>query len=245
MKFLVRLVMIVMIATLIPGCENKYQKVERIILETLEERYDEEFVVDSIGNSWGTADDTTIKAYVYPVNKKDKMFKVAIKKDYSHVMDMYLPILMSEKLTTYINMNYKTSFEKIAYAHVTSLEFIEEEDNNLTLEEYFHKYPNSSVVIKFYLKVNSEDELDKYQQAEEITELINKYLSTNYKISRLIVNYLKKDIYEDILIDDTVAIKNSVFYETNEYSYNSLYIKFDDSNENNFTTEEIYKLFRN
>lgn len=242
MKLLNRLVIIVMSIIGISGCESRFEKVSNIILNTLEERYNEEFVIDSMGNSWGTSDDSTIKAFVYPVNHKERMFRVTITKDLSKVEDKYPLVLMEDKLNKFIEKIYQTDFENKIYTYIGS-DYTSENYKDVTLEDYFKGNSNVGVLIQIFLNIEEEENIDKIKEAQSIFEFISKYLNEDYPINNLLIYYMKSDEFNKIMLDDSNVSDNVAIYMKDEYSYNSLRVKFKDLDDP-LSIQTIYDLFR-
>ena len=242
MKLFNRLVILFILVIGTTGCESKSEKASRIILSTLEDRYNEEFVIDSIGNSWGTSDNSTIKAFAYPVNHKERMFRVTITKDLSKVEDKYMLVLMEDKLNEFTEKAYQTDFEKKIHTYIGS-DFGSEDYEDMTLEEYFEKNSNTGVVIQIFLNIEDEENIDKLKEAKTISEFISTYSSKNYPINNLLIYYMKSEEFDKIMLDDSKVSDNFATYMNDEYSYNSLRVKFKDL-EGSLDAQTIYDLFR-
>lgn len=82
------------------GCENKEQKAAKKIVEALEQKYGEEFVLDSIGGGYGTMNSNTFKAMVHPKKYKTIRIAVEITKDLEKVYDDGQPIILRSMTET-------------------------------------------------------------------------------------------------------------------------------------------------
>ena len=91
------IILMVVLGSSIAGCSIKSNNdYEAVALQTLEERYGEEFEVKQIGGTFGALNDTK-KLVLYPVSNPDKFFFVEVEKDLSEVHDNYINRLMEVK----------------------------------------------------------------------------------------------------------------------------------------------------
>lgn len=200
-----RMVLIVMMITLLSlfGCENKEQKAAKKIVEALEQKYGEEFVLDSIGGGYGTMNSNTFKAMVHP--KKDKTIRIAVEitKDLEKVYDDYLNEAVARNAQKPIEEMAQTiwSDARVIVANDTVLTYPEHTDLNMSYEEFLKLYPMNKQIVLVYL--NSERYVDDQGQIDQDNE-IEKYLA----FAKLLAEnkYVKSSIGIDYLVPEAYGL---------------------------------------
>lgn len=229
------------LALILSACSNKWDRASKIILETLEERYGEEFVIEKMGGSWGTSDDSTIKAYVYPVSDETKRFQAQIKKKrLSKVTDEYMPFIVAEKLETKLSDVFKDLYPNLI-VHVRASD-LPTDDGGLAidLKQYMDEHRALSYVIKMFVESN-EQTFDKAIELSKVLNLIQEYNKLNYKETIFDIYYVDSDLFNQIPSEVETIDNVYGYYTDQEGLINHLYINMEKfpPNEIELTTEDF------
>lgn len=214
------------------ACSNKWDKASQIILQTLEERYDEEFIIDSMGGSWGTSDDSTLKAYVYPVNNKQKRFQVQIKKDFSEVTDTYMNFLLAEKLENELYTTFNEIYSNITIDVRLSDLPTKDGGKEINLKKYIEERNALEFVIKLFVNLDK-GIFNKSIEVVNIIDLIQRYNKLDYKDTLFDIYYVDSNLFKTIP-DEVEMIDNTYKYYTSQDGLiNHLLIVMENDNWNN------------
>lgn len=159
------------------GCgKSRDERAADRILEALQEKYGEEFVLDGIGGSWGTMNNNTLKAIVRPKNDLTIKVPVEITKDLNNVYDKYLNQRIARNEKPKIEELAKRYWPdaKVVVANDTRLTYPEDNDTSITYPEFLKRYPMNIQMIMIYLK--GDDYIDGNGDIDEKTE-VDKYLA--------------------------------------------------------------------
>ncbi len=197
MKKHLRLMILILTGISLVGCSSQRDKAARILLQTLEDRYEEEFVIDSMGNSWGTFDDSTIKAWVYPKDNEDHIFKAQIKKDFSRVDDQYMNLTMANKvtdaLTSLLEPITDDEFELLIKLDAG---MIANGTKQMTLETFLSEEMHAIFVVELFIK--SKGPLNEEMELTALKKFVNAYNKTLKKETMINVYYLKDTIFDEL-----------------------------------------------
>lgn len=234
------IIMAISITSLI-SCGNTNKNAASKIVEELNKRYNKSFVVDSIGNSWGTADNTTIKAWCYEENNKDEMFKAAIKKDFSEVTDEYQALMIEKKLEIslkpMLDSIFGEVFININLGNVMTSNNIQYTD----LSEYFKD--NEYAVCSLNIFVKTCDDINKAEEVYKISEFLNLYRDLSYSTNGISVYYVKEEVFNNIYSEYEKIDNDYEYYGPKENCYNNLWFEFEEKNKLYISTDEILSSF--
>ncbi len=213
-------IIVMTVAFSLVGCGSKRDRAARIITQTLEDRYEEEFVIDSMGGGWGTSDDSRLKAWVYPEGNKDNMFKAQIKKDLSIVEDEYLNILMADKLTDeltpILESIYGNQFKAFVYtnSYISDIGF-----TDMELETFFKSEMYVSLGVDLFIKC--EDYLDKEVELQALKDFSAQYDKALGEKGSLFVYYMKAPIFDELEIKrDDLDHTMQQYLSSTDHCYN-------------------------
>lgn len=155
------------------GGGSREEKAEKRILEAMQEKYGKEFVLDSIGGSWGTMNNNTLKAVVRPADDNTLKVPVEITKDLKDVYDMYLNQAVARNEQPKIEAIAKQFWpdSKIVISNDTKLMYPEDNNTSMSYKEFLEKNPNNTMLIKVY--VNGDPYVDNKGGMNEESEMSN------------------------------------------------------------------------
>lgn len=198
--FYVPLVVIALIGLL--GCgKSREEKAEKRILEALQVKYGEQFVLDSIGGGWGTMNSNTLTAVVRPAEDKTLKVPVEITKDLKDVYDLYLnqAVARNEKPRIKAIAEQFWPGSMIIISNDTRLRYPEDNDINMSYTEFLRKNPTNKMLIKIY--VNGDQYVDNNAKMDEEMEM-SKYAAfaasvaeQGYVSSTVSIIYATPDMY--------------------------------------------------
>lgn len=203
------------------GCGgSRDEKAEKRILEALQEKYGEEFVLDSIGGAWGSMNSNTLKAIVRPKSDETMQVRVEITKDLKKVYDKYLNKTVAKAAQQPIQEFAQRywSDSKVVIDNDTRLVYPEHTDTKMSYSEFLKLYPMNIQVISIY--INSEGYIDSKGNMNQEVE-IQKYMSfaknltSNSYVSSLIgISYLSPEAYKRF--DEVKSSENNIDLFYNE-----------------------------
>uniref|UniRef100_A0A4Y8Q773 Uncharacterized protein n=2 Tax=Paenibacillus athensensis TaxID=1967502 RepID=A0A4Y8Q773_9BACL len=138
------------------ACGNKDAAAAKKMVDYLQLKYGETFVVDTIGGGYGTLTTNTLKAEVYPEGHPDRKFQVEISKDLDKVWDSYMNVIMAEKLDQQLAERAQVIFQKPAWvkSYLTNggLSFPDTDlnDKDMSVSDYVKK-KRTYVVANIFL----------------------------------------------------------------------------------------------
>ena len=228
------------------GCnitsDNDYKKVA---LETLEERYGEEFEIKQLGGTFGALNDTK-KLVCYPVSSPDKFFYVEVEKDLSEVHDNYINRIMEEKLNEMLTPIAKDLFgEKVKIQSFFDNQYNEYDSLDMNVVDFMNRNDSCSYVLDIF--IDGGENIDKAQETEKISMFGQKLLENNM-LNRNSVNiwYLKGDEFskvEDKYYDLTFNGEDVKYYLNEDKIYNTAWFKIVDKKMSH-TIEDIINSFK-
>lgn len=183
------------------GCQSKDQKAEQRILEALQEKYGEEFVLDSIGGGYGTMNNNTWKAKVYPKKDKTMWFTVEVTKDLKNVYDKYLNEVIARNAQQTIEELAKGiwSDAKVDITNDTKMTYPEHSDTNMSYEEFLKNYPMNTQLVSVYLNadgyMDQEGNMDQDAEYEKYLAFADLLIENKYVSSLVGINYVSPDAY--------------------------------------------------
>ncbi len=181
------------------GSEPRDVKAAKKILSFLHEKYGEEFVLDGIGGGWGTMNNNTLKAIVYPKKDETMRVKVEITEDLKEVYDKYLNKAVAQNNEPLIQEMARSIWpdSKITVANDTGLVYPEHSDTAMSYEQFLELYPTNVLVITVYL--NSENYIDGKGNMDQKSEF-EKYMTyakmlqeERYVSSKVSIGYLTSE----------------------------------------------------
>lgn len=198
------------------GSEPRDVKAAKKILSFLHEKYGEEFVLDGIGGGWGTMNNNTLKAIVYPKKDETMRVKVEITKDLKEVYDKYLNKAVAQNNEPLIQEMARSIWpdSKITVANDTGLVYPEHSDTAMPYEQFLELYPTNVLVITVYL--NSENYIDGKGNMDQKSEF-EKYMTyakmlqeERYVSSKVSIGYLTSEAYARL--EELKKTEDSVSY---------------------------------
>ena len=228
------------------GCnitsDNDYKKAA---LETLEERYGEEFEIKQLGGTFGVLNDTK-KLVCYPVSSPDKFFYVEVEKDLSEVHDNYINRIMEEKLNGMLTPIAKEIFgEKVKVQSFFDNQYNEYDSLDMNVVDFMNRNYRCSYVLAIF--IDGGENIDKSQEAEKINLFGEKLLENNV-LNKNFVNvwYLREGEFskvEDKYYDLTFDGENVKYYFKEDKIYNMTWFEIVDKKMQN-TIEDIINSFK-
>lgn len=158
------------------GGGSREEKAEKRILEAMQEKYGKEFVLDSIGGSWGTMNNNTLKAVVRPADDDTLKVPVEITKDLKDVYDMYLNQAVARNEQPKIEAIGKKYWPEGQWVVVndTKLRYPEHNDTSMPYTEFIKLYPTNTQIVTTCL--NIEDYMDSKGMIDTEAE-VKKYIA--------------------------------------------------------------------
>lgn len=194
------------------GCGMSNEKAEKIILEKLEEKYGEPFVVAAIGENWGAMNSSTIKGNCYPEADSSRRFQVEINRDTEIVYDKYLNEVVGkneeENIETLVKQVWEESIVQVT--NDTGMVYPEESNKEMTFKEFLDLYPNDWQMVFIYIKgevkVDIEEELDKYAKLAQL------FIDRGYIKTYVSIDYLSEQGYErcNKLINEVYGVSDYI-----------------------------------
>lgn len=211
--FYVPLVVIALIGLL--GCgKSREEKAGKRILEALQAKYGEEFVLDSIGGGWGTMNSNTLTAVVRPAEDKTLKVPVEITKDLKDVYDLYLNQAVARNERPRIKAIAEQFWpgSKIIISNDTRLGYPTDNDINMSYREFLEKNPGNTMLIMIYvngdLYINPQGEIDEVTEMHKQLSFADRIAKQGYVSSRVSLVYAKPEMYnrfeEALKSSDTV-----------------------------------------
>ena len=228
------------------GCnitsDNDYKKAA---LETLEERYGEEFDIKQLGGTFGALNKTK-KLVCYPVSSPDKFFYVEVEKDLSEVHDNYINRIMEEKLNEMLTPIAKELFgEEVKVQSYFAHKYNEYDSLDMNVVDFMNRNDNCTYVLSIF--VRGGENIDKSIEAEKISIFGQKLLENNILSTNSVsIWYTKDDEYNnveskyyDIIFERSVA----KYYLNADKIYNTAWFEIVDKKMIN-TKEDIINSFK-
>jgi len=184
------------------GCESKDEKAAKRIVESLQEKYGKEFVVDSIGGGWGTMNSNTLKAIVKPKDDLSIRVAVEITKDLKDVYDDYLNEAVAkaavEPITEMANSIWGES--RVEVTNDTGMTYPEHSDTNMSYEQFLKLYPMNWQLVKVYLNceryIDSNGDMDQQGEIGKYKAFAKKLADNKYMRSSISIWYITPDAYD-------------------------------------------------
>ncbi|WP_314586779.1 hypothetical protein [Paenibacillus terrigena] len=184
------------------GCESKDEKAAKRIVEALQEKYGQEFVVDSIGGGWGTMNSNTLKAIVKP--QKDPSIKVAVEitKDLKDVYDDYLNEAVAKAAEKPIAeiANSIWGESRVNVANDTGMTYPEHSDTNMSYEQFLKLYPMNRQLVEVFLNceryIDKNGGMDQQAEIDKYKAFAQKLADHKYMRSSIYIWYIAPDAYD-------------------------------------------------
>ncbi len=200
------------------GSESRDEKAAKKIVSSLQEKYGEEFVLDSIGGGWGTMNNNTLKAIVRPKNDETINIRVEITKDLKKVYDNYLNQVVAKNDEPIIDEMVKSIWPdgKVIVANETGLVYPEHNDTKMSYEQFLKLYPTNTQVISVYLNsdnyVDSKGDMNQDLEMEKYMDFSKMLQEKRYFSSLITIGYLTSQAYERLEEVKKVEEDVSLFY---------------------------------
>ncbi|MFP4978395.1 hypothetical protein ACE6ED_23510 [Paenibacillus sp. CN-4] len=183
------------------GGGSREENAEKRILEAMQEKYGKEFVLDSIGGSWGTMNNNTLKAVVRPADDNTLKVPVEITKDLKDVYDMYLNQAVARNEQPKIEAIAKQFWpdSKIVISNDTKLMYPEDNNTSMSYKEFLEKNPNNTMLIMLYLNgdqyVGDKGTIDEEKELKNQLAFANQIAEQGYVSTRVSFVYAKPEMY--------------------------------------------------
>lgn len=201
-KVLTLMLLVSMFSFMGCGSESKDEKAAKKILSSLHEKYGEEFVLDGIGGGWGTMNNNTLKAMVYPKKDETIRFPVEITKDLKKVYDKYLNQVVARNEEPHIQEMAKSIWpdSKLIIANDTGLTYPEHSDTRMSYKEFLDIYPMNTQLVKIYLNadhyMDTKGNMNSEVEFEHYHIFANQLAGNQYFNSLISIIYLTPEAYE-------------------------------------------------
>ncbi len=161
----------------VSGCMNgegtkspeSTDEAKKLAENLLHEKYGEEFVVYSVGNSWGTLTEDTFTALSYEKNSPTVRFEAKVAKDGSYLIDEYISRKISNEMESEMLEVMKDSPFTIALKVGPDIKIVDSTNSNMSVGEYMEKVPKLG--FRFYVVTDA-----KKLSAEEESEMLDLFI---------------------------------------------------------------------
>lgn len=182
------------------GCKSYTEILEEKILQALEEKYDEPFVVDSIGGNWagGFPNSSTVQALCHPEADSSLRFVVEIQKETYEVYDRYLNKLVGRNEEPYIQKLVSEVWENstVIITNDTIMTYPTENDKNMRNSEFLKLYPQNTQIIDVF--ISGEESVDIETEIHKIESLVERIVQQGYLSSHISIVYIEPETYNQI-----------------------------------------------
>ncbi|OMD41077.1 hypothetical protein [Paenibacillus odorifer] len=213
-KVLTLMLLVSMFSFMGCGSESKDEKAAKKILSSLHEKYGEEFVLDGIGGGWGTMNNNTLKAMVYPKKDETLRFPVEITKDLKKVYDKYLNQVVARNEEPHIQEMAASIWpdSKVIVANETGLVYPEHSDTKISYEQFLKLYPTNTQVVTVYLNcdnyMDNKGNADRDKEIEAQLAFVKRLEENKYVSSLITIAYLTPDAHSRL--DDIKKTESDV-----------------------------------
>ncbi|WP_314586777.1 hypothetical protein [Paenibacillus terrigena] len=200
-KKVVLILMVILSIFSMIGCESKDEKAAKRIVEALQEKYGQEFVVDSIGGGWGTMNTNTLKAIVKPKDDPSITVFVEITKDLKNVFDNYLNQAIAkaavQPITELANSIWGES--RVYVANDTGMTYPEHSDTSMSYEQFLKLYPMNWQLVEVFINceryIDSNGDMDQQGEIGKYKAFAKKLVDNKYMRSSISFRYITPDAY--------------------------------------------------
>ena len=169
----------------------------------LAQKYSLSFMVESLGGEYGTADNTTVKAWCYSVDGEYaniKFMSEVDKVDLSVIKDQYLHIVSAAEISRRLCAAYGNG---VAYSVLESSTY-PRADSITSLDEYLSELDIYFVTTHFFIKDSGNLSADEYvNMVYSIGEKAKELKLKDLCIVVWFVDELSDDVYETFSLTDT------------------------------------------
>jgi hypothetical protein len=163
---------------LLSGCINEEGtkgsgskgEAKKLAKDLLQEKYEDEFVVYSIGNSWGTLTEDTFTALSYEKNSPTVRFEATVAKDGSYLIDEYIRRKISDEMEKRMLDVMQNSSFNIGLKVGPDIKIVDSNNTNMTVEEYMKLAPNLG--FRFYVVTDAKNLSDN--EARELVDVLSR-----------------------------------------------------------------------
>ena len=180
------------------GCSiNSDTDYKEAALNSLEDKYGEEFEIKQLGGTFGALNDTK-KLVCYPVSSPDKFIFVEVEKDLSEVHDNYINRIMEEKLNEMLTPIAKELFgEEVKVQSFFESRYNKYDSLDMNVVDFMNKNDRCSYVLDIF--IDGGENIDKSQEAEKISIFGQKLLENNmFSENSVNIWYIKSDEYNNV-----------------------------------------------
>lgn len=186
----------------------------------LKEKYNEEFVVYSIGGRWGTLTNSTFAVVCSPADNPDLKFKAEVEKNGAYMHDEYVSRRVSTLIEEALVKSLKDTVNKFVLKVSAGSKSIDSDNSSMSIEEFLKEKPNEKFVVDVIIDKNSLDGVS----GKTLYSSLNSMLDTVPKLSGAIEvyfvtddilqsskNYLKEHANTDSEFDDILKNSSSIY----------------------------------
>lgn len=170
-KIFLMILLMIFIALGGSGCMNKSSTGNQIEMaeNLLNEKYNQTFCVNAIGERFGTLTNNTYKVQCYPVESPDDIFIAEVDKQGNNIYDDYISVCVCQKLKKSIKENLNDDTEIL----VESRPSITEETNSDISVEEFAENNDADFVVYAVTKEKYDSFNEKFDSIATINNSIN------------------------------------------------------------------------
>lgn len=226
------------------GCNSEKKYIDAGLTQ-LEEKYGEEFKVDTLSSSVGATRDT-FKMQCYPIYDETKVFDVEVDNNYKLYGDGYMGLIMDEKLEDKLHDVTSSVFGKevMIKAHIDG--YITKYSKDMDILEYLDINSSRSFVLDIF--INSDGLINKEEESKIVYEYSQALINLGIK-NKIFIDffYLNKNAYNNVeniyhskYISGTTKFYD--YYTSSDRSYADVYTEIEDG-KSMYTVEEIQSKF--
>jgi hypothetical protein len=152
---------------------------KKLAQDLLQEKYGEEFVVYSVGNSWGTLTEDTFTALSYEKNSPTVRFEAKVDKDGSYLIDEYISRKVSDKMEKRMLEVMRDSSFNLALKVGPDIKVIESSDANMSVEEYMEQLPKLGFRFYVVTDANSLSNEEASEMLDVLSQSVQLYPNIN------------------------------------------------------------------
>lgn len=204
------------------GCgENLNTKREEIAKRLLEDKYNEDFDVYTIGKSFGTLTNTTFEVTCSPKSDSDLKFKAEVEKDGDWIDDEYVTRRVSNEVENKISEAISNTISDFAVKVDAGIKSTEITDPGISIDEFMKAEPEESFLIYIIIDKDSTDGITNDMLYDTFVSMLSDlpklsgrvdiYLADKQVLEKAI-DYMKEhanaDSGLDEILKDTAAISS-------------------------------------
>lgn len=234
-KWGVIFIMLVSISGVLGCGRSLYNQREKLALNLLNEKYNEDFVVYTIGESYGTLTNSTFTAICSPKDDLDIRFEAKVDKDGKGIRDGYIIRQICKKVENEISTVLDTSISSYTIRVTSPGSVTNITDTNASIEDYVNEDKNRKYNIKIIIDqeglkdINSEELYGAFQEMFNNLPVMNGSLHLYFTDSSVLSDvrdYLSNHVdtedsfyklVEDSKVLDMMFTDNQLSFDLNKF----------------------------